>query len=365
MFSRYLDNGVPFDTQFTWPGLRLKYFLDDKLPWLMRPIADRFMRNAMISMATRSEPLDNASSSELWKRTEQRMRNEWHLLPCASVSHVHPAVQEAYIPALRNGDITPLKGFKDFAGENQVLLEDGSIIEVDAVIFCTGYKHDWSIMPELEMDGTGGRPLKTSDELFCQGEDISSATQGTGPHIPRLFHLIFPPRWASSIAFLSWLAPQENAWCISELVSMAVAQVFAAETVKASGMQVSNVISPALLPSLDAMDHEVNEYHAWFRKEWQKEPSIRQGYVRPHHFYRFLHGAAGTGLYEKVDHLFAGGGFRLWWNDYDLWTWITKGPLNSYSWRVFETNPEGIPGFGRRSWPGARSAIKEAVCTYK
>lgn len=47
--SRTPDDGMPFDTQFSWSGLRLKYFLDYMAPWLMQPLADRFMTNNMIS----------------------------------------------------------------------------------------------------------------------------------------------------------------------------------------------------------------------------------------------------------------------------------------------------------------------------
>ena len=371
MLSRYGDDGLPFDTKFSWPSLRLKYALDDMIPWLMWPIADRFMTNNMISAAVRSEPVEAGTTrSERWSRTKRSMQDEWHLLPCASMAHVHPAVQENYIPALRRQDIIPLQGFQDFIGENQVLLADNTVVEVDAVIFCTGYELDWSIMPELEMDGACGMPLQTADHV-CRAGTLNSGIDSTSnhtdrhkPHIPRLFQMMFPPRWASSIAVLSWMAPQENVWCVSELASMAVAQIWAAETAKSSGLHVppSSHSSPALLPSLDSMNAQVDAYHSWFRKEWEKEHSIRNGYVQGYPFYRFLHTAAGTGMYENLDHIFSGRGWRLWWADHDVWTYMTKGSMNSYSWRLFETNPEGIPGCGRKAWPEARKTMEEAVC---
>lgn len=367
--SRCAEDGVPLDARFTWPSLRLKYFLDYTVPWLMRPLLDKLMRSNMISIAARSEPLQpSVSPAELRRRAERRLRDDWHLLPCASMAHTHPVVQEEFLPALRRGDVIPLQGFRDFVGEKHVLLTDGTVVEVDAVVFCTGYALDIRIMPELEMDGACGIPLQSareaSREKAMDGSESGDGSRSRGePTIPRLFQMIFPPRWASSVAFVSWMAPQECVWCVSELASVAVAQIWAAEAANSYRPQVrpEGYRPPALLPSLDKMNRQVDAYHAWFRKEWEKDHSIRQGYVRAYSFYQFLHDAAGTGLYDNLDHVFTGCGWRLWWNDRDLWTWLAKGPMNSHSWRLFETNPDGIPGCGRKAWPKARQTMKEAV----
>ncbi|ERF70480.1 hypothetical protein EPUS_09222 [Endocarpon pusillum Z07020] len=372
MLSRHGDDGVPLDSQFTWPDLRLKYFLDSTIPWLTWPLADRFMRKRMIAHAARSEQVwPGESRAKRLKRTEKKMREEWRLLPCASIAHVHPAVQEDYIPAIRMGDITPLHGFKDFAGENQVLLADDALVEVDAVIFCTGYEMDFSIMPELEIDGACGMPLKragdgTRQRSMDDTENSSDSGQRQQPRLPRLFQMIFPPRHASSIAFLSWLAPQESVWCVSELAAIAVTQIWVAETANSKGLyemqqRPSTYRSPALLPPASKMNAQVDVYHAWFRTAWQKERSVRSGYVHhAHSFYRFLHEAAGTGLYQNLDHVLTTRGIRLWWKDRELWTWLAKGPMNAYAWRLFNTNPKAIPGCGRKVCPEARTMVKEA-----
>ncbi|KAI0834529.1 FAD/NAD(P)-binding domain-containing protein [Hypoxylon sp. FL0890] len=366
--SRYYDDGTPMDMHFSWPFMRLKYFLDDKAPWLMAPGADKMMIRKMISDAARFEPAaPKLPRSERLKRAERRVREDWHLLPGPSMAHVHPTVQEDFFPALHEGDIIPVRGFKDFVGDHQVLLDDGTIVEVDAVIFCTGYDLDFSIMPELEMDGAAGSPLKkagdeVSNETTNQDEIIRKREQKSKPRLPRLFQMIFPPRWASSVAFLSWMAPQENVWCVCELASMAVAQTWAAETTKSKDQRQGSdgYRLPAILPPLDEMNAQVDAYHNWWRGEWEKDNSMRPGYVLGYPFYRFLHDAAGTGLYDNLDHIFTGRGWALWWNDRESWTWLAKGPMNSYSWRLFETNPRGVPGCGRKTWPGAREALKEA-----
>ncbi|KAI1134834.1 FAD/NAD(P)-binding domain-containing protein [Hypoxylon sp. FL0543] len=366
--SRYYDDGTPMDIHFPWPVMRLKYFLDDKIPWLMAPVADGMMIRKMISDAARFEPASpDVSRSERLKRAERRIREEWRLLPGPSMAHVHPTVQEDIFPALHAGDIIPVRGFKDFVGDHQVLLDDDTIVEVDAVIFCTGYEIDFSIMPELEMDGAAGLPLtragdEASNRATGQVEILENQEHKSRPHIPRLFQMIFPPRWASSVAFLSWMAPQENVWCVCELASMAVAQIWAAETTKSQDQRQGpdGYRLPAVLPYLGEMNAQVDAYHNWWRGEWEKDNSMRSGYVLGYSFYRFLHDAAGTGLYDNLDHIFTGRGWRLWWKDGELWTWLAKGPMNSYSWRLFETNPRGVPGCGRKTWVGARKALQEA-----
>ncbi|XXH04322.1 hypothetical protein Hte_010736 [Hypoxylon texense] len=367
MVSRYLDNGVPVDTQFSWPTMRLKYFLDDKLPWLMTRLADKMLTDKMISDAARFEPATaGISRKERLNRAGRRVREDWRLLPGPSLAHTHPAVQEDFIPALHQGDIIPVQGFKDFAGDYQILLQDDTIVELDAVIFCTGYDLDFSIMPEMDMDGAGGLPLQTAGDA-CKEEPIDRDDIGEAdrehkrkPHLPRLFQMIFPPRWASSVAFLSWIAPQENVWCVCELASMAVAQIWAGEAAGSATEQ-----SYASLPPVDEMNAQVDAYHTWWRGEWEKNNSMRSGYVRAYSFYRFLHDAAGTGLYDHLDHMFSGRGWRLWWHDRELWTWLAKGPMNSYSWRVLDTNPKGIPGCGRKAWKGARKTLREAYEDYE
>ncbi|KAI1393138.1 FAD/NAD(P)-binding domain-containing protein [Hypoxylon trugodes] len=373
MVSRTSDNGIPFDAQYSWPEVRLKYCLDSKLPWLMWPVTNKIMTNKMINDTARFGPeLPGMSRNEKLKYAERKLREDWRLLPHPSMAHVHPGAQEEFIPALYEEEIIPVKGFKSFTADKEVLLEDGTKLEVDVVIFCTGYKLDFSIMPEMEMDGAAGLPLKKAVEeplvKMDGGDETAGENQGSQkPHLPRLFQMIFPPRWASSIAFMNWMSPQEPVWSVRELASMAVSQIWAAETAKAAGepVRTDGYRSPALLPSLDKMNAEVDAYQNWWRGEWEKERSLSSGYLRAHSFYRFLHDAAGTGLYDNIDHMFTGRGWGLWWNDRELWTLLAKGPMNCYSWRLFETNPDGVPGCGRKIWPGARKAMQEVYENYE
>ncbi|KAK8102223.1 hypothetical protein PG984_015369 [Apiospora sp. TS-2023a] len=381
VISRYEDDGVPLDTKLNWPTMCLKYLLDAWAPWLMVPLIDKIMLRKMISDAARSEPSLNPGETpaQRRKRAEDKVRNEWRLAGFPSMSRRHPTANEHWFPAVQTGALTPVQGLKGFVGEREALLDDGTVLEVDAVIVCTGYKFDFSMMPELEMDGTDGLPLRTSgplpDEKTAQDEEPEEkgerrkGEEEEQPHLPRLYHLIFPPRWADSVAFLSCFAPQEAVWNVCDLASMAVAQIWAADAAKKSQNSTPKLETtdvplpagyrkPATLPSVAEMNSQVDAYHNWWRAQWRQDRSMLPGFVQGNSFNRFLHAMAGTGLYEHVDHAFALGNWRLWWNDRELYTWLARGPINPCSYRLFETNPLGVPGCGRRSWGGARGAVK-------
>lgn len=356
MASRYDDQGICIDSTLSWPAMRTKYLLNWYAPWLTTPLVDDVLAKKMVSDAARCEP-ESLPQKERLVRARRKVQEDWHMTGCPSLSLSNPNGQENWFPAVYEGRITPARAFEAFTGPEQVRLVDGSEIEVDVVIFCTGYRHRWDIMPELEMDGACDLPLQTAKDAA----DTTDPSQP--PHLPRLFRLLFPPKHASSIAFLSHLAPQENAWCVAELASMAIAQIWAAESAKDTPGEAlpSDYRKPALLPSVEEMEAEVDGYHKWWRGLWDKDRSALEGYVPGHTWYRFLHEMAGTGVLDHLDHFFTTRGFQLWWKDRRLHTWLSWGPMNAHAWRLFPTNPRGVPGCGRKSWSGARKAVEDAV----
>ncbi|RBR19234.1 uncharacterized protein FIESC28_05699 [Fusarium coffeatum] len=355
LVSRYDDKGVPMDSQIPWPMLCLTYILSYYIPGIMKWLVDKFMTNKMIHDAAKHGPnLENTSKKQRLRVAEHRVREDWRLVPCPSMAHRNPAVQEDIFPAFYNDDIIPVQGFVDFAGAKTVLLADHTTVEVDMVIFATGYRHGFSLMPELEMDGAAGVELKTASKIE-QHEVSEDKTQQ--PALPRLYQMIFPPKHASSVAFISWMAPQANVWCVCELASMAIAQAWVADCTR--GREPQNLQPPSLLPSEKVMENEVDSYHTWWRKEWATDHSILHGYVRAYGFYRFLHKTAGTGLDAYLDKYAILNGLRLYKDDSDLWKWLCRGPTTSLSWRLFDTNPEGIPGHGRKVWEGSRDALQK------
>ncbi|KAF5236518.1 hypothetical protein FAUST_6503 [Fusarium austroamericanum] len=276
--SRYENSGVPTDSQIPWPVLRLKYLVDYYLPTLSKWATDKFMTNKMINDSAKHEPDDGKISRRQRLRiAEKRIRGEWRLVPCPSMAHRNPAAQEDIFPAFHNKDIIPMQGFVDFAGEDTVLLADGTTVEVDVVIFATGYRHDFSIMPELEMNGAAGMGLQIAKTTE---KEQTPEDKEQGPSLPRLYQMIFPPKRATSIAFLSWLAPQEAVWCVSELASMAVAQAWVADFALKQNHNLPTPYQPSsILPTEKEMEADVDLYHTWWRKEWKTDHSMMEGYI--------------------------------------------------------------------------------------
>ncbi|KAI1744647.1 FAD/NAD(P)-binding domain-containing protein [Xylaria scruposa] len=379
IISRYDDDGVPTDVE-PWPKTQLKYLLRHKLPSLAMRLEKRLMVRTMVSDAARYQ-VGEAGDSERRRRTraEELIRGEWGLLPCP-VDFVHPAVQDDFVSALYSNRITPVRGFKAFVGADKVLLDDDSTIQVDAVVFCTGYSLDFGIMPELETGGCG-LPLKTGTDKHKTKSKLGQAMSEASvtreePTLPRLYQMLFPPRWASSVAVLSWMSALETAWCVCELASLAVSQVWAADV--ASRLPVGHIPpksllnkigqsrrKPARLPTEAEMNAAVDKYHAWWRQGWAKESSAHPGLIQPYSFYRFLHEMAGTGMYDHSGHSLNPRNWVLWWKDRQLHKYLMKGPASSHAYRVFETNPAGIPGCGRRAWPGARQAMQDVYEDYE
>lgn len=352
LMSRYQDDGLPTDLALSWSTFQAKNYMDWYWPSLTWWAVDNMMTSATIAAAARGEP-SGTTAGEKKKIAEKRLREEWKILPAPSMKHVNPVASESLYDSLRSGYVTLVSGFKGFNGDKLALFDDGTEVEVDAVVFCTGYKANWDFLPDLPMNGSYGVPLTTAGET-----DPSKV-----PHLPRLYQNIFPTQWATSFAFTSFNHPQDNNPATQELISMAIAQIWAADA--ASKLQDQKVApvgyrSPARLPSTDEMERAIDDWQTWWRQNWEIQSGMLESFTPLHPWYRFLHDAAGTGMFENVGHgLALTKGWGLWWRDRDLYKWMTKTPSSNVGFRVFETNPLGIPGCGRRTWSGARDTLKE------
>lgn len=339
------------DFGFSWSIFQGKNFMDWKLPSFTSWAVDGFMTSLSIATAARGEP-EGSSPAEKKKIAERRLREEWKLHPAPSMRQVNPVASESLYDSLRGGNVSLVSGFKGFKGDKVVLFDDGTELEVDVVIFCTGYKANWDFFPDLPMNGSCGVPLTTA------GKIVSSKV----PNLPRLYRNIFPTQWATSLAFTSYNHPQDNNPATQELISMALAQIWAADA--ASKLPDHKPAppgyrAPARLPPIDEMERAIDEWQTWWRSNWKIAPGMLESLVPHYPWYYFLHDAAGTGMFEYLGHSFAlSKGWGLWWQDRDLYKWMTKAPSTNIGFRIFETNPLGIPGCGRSTWDGAREALR-------
>jgi dimethylaniline monooxygenase (N-oxide forming) / hypotaurine monooxygenase len=96
-----------------------------------------------------------------------------------------------------------------FAGDNKVELTDGTILEVDAVILCTGYESDFSLTPEFS-------PVEPGDGSRV---GINKAA------LARLYMNLFPPRYADTLVYTSYCA-QAGVLPVIDLTAMAIAHIW-------------------------------------------------------------------------------------------------------------------------------------------
>lgn len=72
----------------------------------------------------------------------------------------HPATCEGYLPAIKAGRITVKSGIDRFDGGLRVRFKDGSVEEIDTILWCTGFKFTFPFLPpELTPVMTGPMQL--------------------------------------------------------------------------------------------------------------------------------------------------------------------------------------------------------------
>ncbi|AUG75556.1 monooxygenase [Kitasatospora sp. MMS16-BH015] len=82
----------------------------------------------------------------------------------------HPATCEGYLPAVKAGRILVRPGIERFEGGRQVRFTDGSVAEVDTILWCTGFRFSFPFLPpELTPVMTG--PMRLFRRVVMPGHD--------------------------------------------------------------------------------------------------------------------------------------------------------------------------------------------------
>lgn len=250
-----------------------------------------------------------------------KLRPEWGFEPAQRI----PIVSDTLCDYLESGKIESVKGFKRVVGGNQVELEDGTRLDVDVLIWCTGYKADFSML-DPRFDPTV-REMATPTAW-------SNAGGLNGKSVFRMYHNVFSVEKPESLAFLGCVAFPIGGFHLFDWASMAIAQVWAGRS---------------QLPSKAAMNAEVDERHAWLSELAASGSNTSPGTVKPWAWTRAMDDLGGTGVNEYL-----GYGLRGWW------FWLTNmafsnlmmaGILTPAIYRVFDGK--------RKKWDGARQAIEK------
>jgi len=247
-----------------------------------------------------------------------RIKPEWNIRPTPSLTFTRPIICDTLIDNLDRGTISSVASIRQVVSDSTVELADGSTVDVDAIILCTGYSRA-SIMSQ-----------------FVQ-------TNGS-PALPHLFHNTFTPEHGAALAITSsWWLP--TGICeVADALGMAVAQVFAGHS---------------RLPSVAQMERQIASRHAALRAMAAAEATppgadAMEILVDEGPFRAFVNDMAKTGVNEMLGYGLEGWSF--WWRERELCEMLMAGIDSPHIHRLFEPPPETR----RKRWPGARAAIEVA-----
>lgn len=244
----------------------------------------------------------------------------WNFKPAPSVLTHRPLISEDLVGHLRSGAVASVPALERFVDARHVELSDDSILEVDAVIFCTGYKPDFVIPPDF------------SPAIVLPAAS-NPASVGVPP-LPRLYQNIFSPEYPDSLAYLCNWYLGDGLNVIADLASMAIAQVWK---------------GTFPLPPQEQMIREIDAHHAWVRKIAGTDGTFPQ-IVQQGPWINWLNAAAGTSVNEYLGYGLQGWMYWLW--QPRLCNLLMTGVDSPHVMRLFEGR--------RRSWPGAKDAILRA-----
>lgn len=309
-------DGAPLDLVISRQLNLMKFALDKYSPWLSKWLFDYVFEGVT-------------------KKAFPNLDPAWRLSPAPSLANHQPVISDTLVNNLRENKITSVYGIKRFLGEKELELEDGTKLEVDTVIWTTGYESNFSIFRDYD-------PFAPVSAVSTTNIKAKQTMAPDELRLASLYQNIFPPNYASSLAFMNYAALTDGAMTLVDVVAMAIAQIW----------KPSN---PYALPSPTEMAQHIADHHTWVRSLTRNgTESVYAGVVRPGNFYRFLNEAAGTGLDDYLR--FTIKGFKLWLKDRKLYQLMMWGVMTPYMYRIFDV--EGREG--RKTWDGARDAILHA-----
>jgi dimethylaniline monooxygenase (N-oxide forming) len=244
------------------------------------------------------------------------LRPEWGFEPAQKV----PMVSDTLVSCLESGTIESVKGLKRIVNATTVELDDRGHVQVDALIFCTGYKSDFSII-DTRFDPT---TAPTTAWANAKGSNRKPLFQ--------LYYNVFSMKKPHSLAFLGNVHFAVGGFLIFDTASMAIAQVWK---------------GTSQLPDKEKMEREVDRHHVWLTDLAARGFNVSPGNVDAGPWMRVMNELAGTGVNEYL-----GYGWRGWWfwmKDRRFCNLLMGGLWSPCIYRVFEGK--------RKSWEGAREAI--------
>lgn len=268
---------------------------------------------------------ENFGNKYVKKRQDEafEIKPEWRL-ESPSMIHTLPIMSDHLIPELHSGRIESVVGLKKVNGERQLELEDGTLINVDVIVWCTGYNWRYDFLGEYD-------PTLESGDGY-----IPTIVGKAGPYqraIPRLYRNVFSMDHPESLAFAGLAAFHTPIFVSGDLASQVIAQYWK---------------RPELMPSKEERQVSYAKHMAW------ANGILAHGKLDP----RFVNGQDWTEWAEKAagvrvsDHLGYGlSGWKFWYEDKEFCKMLMDGIYSPHFLRLFESDR-------RKAWKGARAAIE-------
>ncbi|KAF1831186.1 FAD/NAD(P)-binding domain-containing protein [Decorospora gaudefroyi] len=243
------------------------------------------------------------------------VRPAWRFEPAGLV----PVVSDTLVSCLENGSIESVAGIRRILNGTQVELADGSKIEVDSIIWCTGYKSDFSLI-DPRFDPT------------CRPPAWLNASGSNGKSLFRLYHNVFSLEKPDSLAVLGNVSIILSGFQIFDMASQAITQVWK---------------GASTLPSIPAMNKAVDRHHDWMTKMARRNYNVSPGQCDVGSWVSAMDDLAGTGVNGKLGYGWEG--WRFWLRERKFCNLLMGGIWSPHIHRVFEGK--------RKAWGGARDAI--------
>ena len=252
------------------------------------------------------------------------IKPEWNLGPIPLPNRKVPTMSEELIPALHAEKLHLVPGLTEINGST-LSFSDGSTLEaIDAIIFCTGYRADFSVLDSAADPTKKTRP------------DWHKLPGSNDRPLPRLYQGIFHPEFSNSLAILgtSPLTPQA---CLNyDISSAAVAQIW---------------LGHSSLPSVEEMNAHIDAQHEVVCQIARTGELANTNLRNNWEWFEWCDETAGLGLVKRVGYGFEG--WKFWWRDRKLCSLVMNGLMSPHLFRLFD---EGK----REPWDGARRAVETA-----
>ncbi|KAJ3958699.1 hypothetical protein N0V92_004689 [Colletotrichum tropicale] len=248
-----------------------------------------------------------------------KIRPEWNLSPAPSLKTTSPVVSDEIIPALERGDVESVAGIGEVTGD-EVELTDGRVLQVDAIVYCTGYKADFSILDPKDNPANMPNP------------EWVAAKGARGKPLPRLYKNVLSEKHPESLAFMGCVAFATGAFQLYDLAAMAIVQIWKGT-------------SP--LPSAGDIARSIDRQHAW-TVALAKERNVMPAVVNGLEWTIWADRTAGTGVDEYLG--WGWKGWKFWLQEPRFCSMLMGGIYSPHIYRYFDGK--------RKKWDGARAEIE-------